>query len=59
MSADELDEVAANIDDAQTDVDELEDTDGDAAPEKLDELKDTLTRTADIIDDITDTKETD
>ena len=44
------------IDDAKTVVDELEDTRGVAIPEKLDELKNTLTRTADIIDDITDTK---
>jgi len=57
MPIDKVDELASNIDDAKIVADDLETGPDSAASEKIDELKKTLERTSDIIDDMAETKE--
>ena len=53
MSSDKLDELAANLDDVKTDVEDLQ-FDPDADVERLDEVHQALQDAADTIDEIGD-----
>jgi hypothetical protein len=52
MSSRKLDEIATDIDDAKTTVDELQDDPDTDRDEKLDELNKTLEHASDNIDDL-------
>jgi hypothetical protein len=54
MTSRKFEEVAANIDDAKTSADELQNAPDSETPEKIDELKNTLDRTSELIDEIAD-----
>jgi uncharacterized phage infection (PIP) family protein YhgE len=57
MASRKVDELASDLDDASTVVEELKDEPETDAEEKLDELQETLKRATDTIEEISDTTE--